>query len=591
MTTPRFIALMGGAALSSRAQVDRLAEAAMRLSFEPVFRQAGLIVLANPAATVTPLVGRPGVAIGTIFQRNETTQGPYNKAATVEVSEQAGDDLARSYWGAYVAFIVNRPHQVLQVLRDPSGSFSCYLSRKDDVDIVYSHVDTAYALGLIRGEPDPAAVAHHLTYPGLRVERTALVGVEEVLPGTSVSLNGAGAITRRRHWTPWTFATKANQISDRRDAIEQVHTETQRCVSTWADQYPSILHELSGGLDSSIVAACLAGRTDPVTCITFVTPDPGADERAYAQQVADGIGAPLRTLMLELADSDLKGLAEPMTARPGSGMLHQVLDRALTREAERAGAPVLFSGGGGDNVFCYLNTAAPAADALRRHGLGPVFWHSVADLAALHGCTTWRAGQLALRKALRPLRSWPRDVDFLTSDAPPRAPDPHTWLDAPRGALHGQHEHIISLMAVQNPLNCQASHGPALVCYPLLSQPLVELCLRIPSCMWITGGRNRAIARDAFTGRLPPAILQRRTKGDFMGMLGALYEKHRPELADLLLGGWLAHQSLLDRKAMETYLNSAAPVTDFRFHRLMELANVEVWARSWLERSPPALPG
>ena len=258
-----------------------------------------------------------------------------------------------------------------------------------------------------------------------------------------------------------------------------------------------------------------------------------------------------------------------------------MLDRALSRHADQAGARVFFSGGG-DNVFCYLNTAAPAADLLRRFGPGPAFLAGVGDLAALHGCTTWRAARLALRKALQPLRPPPRDIDFLAAGVSPASPDSHPWLEAPDGAQHGSHEHILWLTAAQGPLSSQARHGNAPVCYPLLSQPVVEACLRAPSWMWVAGGRNRAVARDAFVADLPQAILQRRTKGDFAGLLGALYQKHRHELAALLLDGWLASQSLLDRGAVEAYLRADGPTTDYRFCRLMEIAGAEVWARSWL---------
>ena len=447
------------------------------------------------------------------------------------------------------------------------------------------NVALAQALGLITGEPDPAAVAHHLTFRALRVEGTALAGVREVLPGTVLTLDGAGTAARACVWTPWAFADRDSQIADRAHAVELLRTATQACVRTWASHFPSILHELSGGLDSSIVAACLAGHRGALSCINLVTPDPGADERSYAQRVADRIDVPLRTAMLDVADSDLAGLAASMTVRPGSGLLYQVLDRRLTGAAEQTGADACFSGGGGDHIFCYLQTAAPAVDALRRQGAGPLFLRSVRDLARLHDCTAWRASQLALSKARRPLRPWPRDIDFLAKDKAPTAPHPHPWLEPPSGALHGAHEHILALTAAQGPLASQRRHGRAAICYPLLSQPLVEVCLRIPSWMWISGGRNRAVARDAFADQLPPAILQRRTKGDFGGFQGALFEAHRPDLAGLLLEGWLASQGLLDRDAIEAYLKSTTPLKDYRFSRLMDLATAEVWARSWLERS------
>jgi len=584
MTAPRFIALVGKPTHLPQARTDHLVEAARRFGLNPVLQTSGLIVLADSDAPVIAMSGQTGIAIGAVFERGGEIRGAYSKATTVKVFEQAGGDLFRSYWGGYIAFVIDTARGRVNVLRDPSGSLGCYLHRADGVDFVFSDVESAHAMGIIIGAPEPTSIIHHLTYAGLRGERTCLSGVSEVLPGTSVMLGRAEAIASQCLWTPWTFAARDHQITDRHTAAALVGLETRRCVTTWAGQFRSILHELSGGLDSSIVAACLADQAATVTCMTFVTPDAGADERAYAKPMADRIGAPLQTFLLDPADADLSGMAEAMTVRPGSGALHQVQDRMLTREVERAGVEGVFSGGGGDNVYCYLHTAAPAVDALRRHGPGPLFCRSVGDLSTLHGCTPWQAARTTLRKAMRPLRTWTRDADFLAEDAAPTSPDPHPWLQAPAGALQGRQEHILSLMAVQNPLASQASHGPAPVCYPLLSQPLIELCLRVPTWMWIAGGRNRAVARDAFGEHLPATVLRRRTKGDFTGFLGALYDKHRSEMTELLLDGWLASEALLDREAIETYLKASAPVTDYRFCRLMDLANAEVWARSWLAR-------
>jgi asparagine synthase (glutamine-hydrolysing) len=48
---------------------------------------------------------------------------------------------------------------------------------------------------------------------------------------------------------------------------------------------------------------------------------------------------------------------------------------------------------------------------------------------------------------------------------------------------------------------------------PLVSQPLIELCLAIPTWFWCADGQNRAIARKAFAGDLPPPTLARRSRG------------------------------------------------------------------------------
>jgi asparagine synthase (glutamine-hydrolysing) len=114
---------------------------------------------------------------------------------------------------------------------------------------------------------------------------------------------------------------------------------------------------------------------------------------------------------------------------------------------------------------------------------------------------------------------------------------------------------------------------------PLLAQPVVEACLRVPSWMWIDGGRNRAIARDAFSEALPETILNRRSKGTFMNYTASVYRRSRQTIASFLLDGSLQAQGLLDRAALERYLAQPPVARDDTFMRLFDLCMIENWVR------------
>jgi asparagine synthase (glutamine-hydrolysing) len=188
---------------------------------------------------------------------------------------------------------------------------------------------------------------------------------------------------------------------------------------------------------------------------------------------------------------------------------------------------------------------------------------------------------LTIKKAVRGARPWPRNTSFLTTDAAAITQGDHPWLSPPRGVLPGKIEHVRALMRLHNISDGKERIAIAPMRYPLLSQPLVELCLRIPSWMWITGGRNRAVARDAFADSLPPMVLNRRTKGDFTAFCGGVYSRNRSVLREALLDGWLADNGVIDRAAVGAYLNNPAPPTTVDFYRLLEMAAVEAWAQAW----------
>jgi asparagine synthase (glutamine-hydrolysing) len=295
---------------------------------------------------------------------------------------------------------------------------------------------------------------------------------------------------------------------------------------------------------------------------------------------------------LDVGQADVSRGWRAQLARPGINVLQRTVDQVVAGEAQRVGAASIFSGGGGDSVFCYLDTAAPAADALLTQGPGPAFAKAVGDLAALHQCTLWRAAGLAVKKALRaPPRSWRLDRQFLSDDACAVPAQDHPWFPGPANALPGKREQIASIMGLQSIADGSEPNERMTVRHPLLSQPLVELCLSIPSWMWITGGRNRAVARDAFAHALPPVILGRRTKGDFTGFTADIFDRQRRALRERLLGGELAARGLLDRPAIERVLAEPIRPRDSAFLRLLLFADTESWIGSWSDPRPsPAWP-
>jgi asparagine synthase (glutamine-hydrolysing) len=117
--------------------------------------------------------------------------------------------------------------------------------------------------------------------------------------------------------------------------------------------------------------------------------------------------------------------------------------------------------------------------------------------------------------------------------------------------------------------------------HPLLTQPVIEACLRTPSWHWVRGGVDRAVARAAFADRLPEAVLRRRGKGSLGSYFAQVYLLSRPILSQLLVDGVLASRGFLDAPAVRRYLDQPGLPRDFDFYRLFELADIEVWLRGW----------
>ncbi|MEN5118867.1 asparagine synthase-related protein [Luteimonas sp. TWI662] len=540
---------------------------------------ATLVVLASER-TPSMLLADGSLLLGHVFAKEglriqDARQFPAFKDAT-----EARRHLIEQYWGPYLLVQPDDERGGVTVLREPSphSDVSCFYGLQDGVGFVTSDIALAERIGLYRRQIDWDAILRRLAFPQHKSARTALAGVHELLPGQALRLKGSEATTSQM-WTPWAFVTPDARHRNADDAAADVRQAVSTATETLASIDRAILLELSGGLDSSIVGTSLRSTHTPIVCTSLVTTVPGADERAYAVQIADQLGVELHTETLHIDDAQFEFDVHPQCTVPRVGVLQHAVDRVMLAAAARHDIDAFFSGGGGDTIFCALDTAAPAADAM--HVLGPAAgMAAVRDLATLHQCTLLKASRLTLRKLRRAAGAdRPPDRSFLPPSIDTPHIDPHPWAVAPSDALPGDRERIRSL-AICQAYRDSLARGEALTMrMPLLAQPVVEACLRTPSWMWIAGGKNRAVARAAFADRLPPDILHRRSKGTFMSYLGAVYRRNRAPMRDFLLQGRLQQEGLLDTTAIAEFMRHDSPERGEAFTRIFDLCMVENWVR------------
>ena len=530
------------------------------------------------ASSETPTLAVPGgVLIGHLFSKDGSPAKPGHLPPTSP--EQFAKYLLTHYWGEYLLIQTTAgPIAGLDVLRDPSGGVPCVYALQGGSGFITSDISLATGLDLYTQRVDWSFIPQALAYPHVKTARTGLVGVRELLPACSLLLRHTGA-TIREDWSPWTFVTPSQRHHDPRAAETEIRTTIVSVVKAWAETDKAVLMELSGGLDSSIVAACLNGTKAQVSCCTLVTPVPGADEQQYARLMTDALGIVLQAEKLGFENARFDSLPFVPTVTPRLGILQHVVNEAMEAAAQTFGAASFFSGGGGDSVFCYLGNAVPAADAFREKGLSAGLT-AIRDLSSLHQCTHWKAMQLTLKKLLRGAKA-PHKADrtFLAPAITIFSPDPHPWFVVPAGTLPGDQERIADLAGTQVYRDSAPRGWTRWLRLPLLSQPVMEACLRVPSWMWIAGGQNRAIARAAFADQLPRGVLERRSKGTFMNYFGAIYQREKLRMREYLLSGELRAHQLLDAGSLETFFDAKLPPRDTSFTRIFDLCMIENWAR------------
>jgi len=574
-----YIAILLPAEESIDAKFPNLADTLHAMGMRIRYTSGTLTLFGTKGMSTLSLPG-DGILIGRLFTKDGIAIDDGARLRGLSDPAQIQKHILENYWGSYLMIQPDTGDpSAFTMTRAPSaaGNLPCVWSIKGGAGFLTSDVSLAIRTLLYRKQVNWDFIAHRLRYPGLKTQRTGLAELVELLPGCTLRTSGP-KVSVRQAWSPWDFVLPEQRYSDLGDAANQIRHAVESAVHAWTSMDQSILLELSGGLDSSIVAACLRHHAS-VVCCNLVTPVPGVDERQYARQMATQLGVELHTEHLGFDKARFDFTPPPDSIAPTMGPLQYVVNEAMEAAAEYHGTTAYYSGGGGDSVFCYLRTAAPSTDAWRARRFGTAVT-AVRDLANLHQCTFWKAGRLTLSKLRRPPQSpFHQDPTFLALDSACVEPETHPWFAAPMNALPGDRERIFDLAANQLFESQVARRYRRPLRFPLLSQPVMEACLRAPSWMWIAGGKNRAVARTAFSDLLPSDVLNRQSKATYISYLGAVYERNKHGIEDFLLSGRLRSQGLLDTRAIGTFFSKPLLPRDRTFLRMFDLCMVENWIR------------
>lgn len=526
-------------------------------------------------------MGAGGLVLGDLFRRDGHRAGleriGWPPGAAVDV---IGSDLARDFWGRYLVLVVGEDGGELRFFRDPSGGVPCLHAKSGGYDVVASDLAVSVGLGVIEPEIDWAYVGRHVAYNGARSQRTGLVGVSELLPGQVLTVSGQ-KVEITSYWRP-ADVLRHKPFSEPRQAAEALFSAIERTVGALAGAESSIVVELSGGLDSSIIAMALRrrARTYAVNC---ATQGPEGDERGYARQVAEAAGFPLTEHELNPADIDFTRPPAPWMARPGRTTVLQSVDAVFGKEGRRVAASAFFNGTGGDSIFFYTQSAAPATDRLFAEGPGMGFLETVGDVADLTGASVWRAGQAAIKLALKGRSAYQPSghPELVAERFRPDGPDPHPWLEGLEKASPGRLRHIRGIVAVHGHVDGHDRNQVAPVIAAHAGQLVLEAVLKTPTWMWVAQGRDRAIAREAYARLLPRDIYNRRSKGRINRFITEAYEANRSVIRAVLHDGVLARHGVIDLDAIDAILAAPLVLDDTAFMGLIRLVDVELWAQGW----------
>lgn len=451
-----------------------------------------------------------------------------------------------------------------------------------------------------RREVDPAAVAQYLAHEFVPQPRSILAQVRKLGPGELLRWDASRGVSVDRWWAP---RTGVRLRGDERELTGELSRRVERAVARRLVADVPVGVFLSGGIDSSFVAACAAATHPRVKTFAIGFDDPSFDERSHAELVARHLGTDHVTEVLsERALIDL--VAPTLDAMDEPHADSSILPTTLLARLARRDVTVALGGDGGDEtlagyptfladkVLSRLPTSATAGRLLG--ALGRLMPATDANFSTAFKLQQMSQGMRA-RGAERHAR-WlaPIDPDRLSSLLGPALRDgaAHT-LDAARAAGVGAATDFDAATAfylqvylaegVLQKVDRATMRVSLEARAPLLDTEVVTFCLALPEHLRLRGTTTKYLLRKALGERVPRSILERPKKG-FGAPVGRwLRGPLRELLTDTLsptrlrATGWF--EPAVVERAMREHLSGA------RDHRklLYSLLVLDHWRRRWLE--------
>jgi asparagine synthase (glutamine-hydrolysing) len=258
-----------------------------------------------------------------------------------------GSDAFRHFRGMFALVIWDRETGELIAARDQIGVKPLYYIFADGLFIGASEMRTILGHPAVRRRLDVAGVVEYLAFGYNTGARTLVEGVRKLPPGHALRLRD-GRLEEIEYWD--VLSQEGSPLSATLDGDLLELLDEAVAASLVSDVPLSLM--LSGGLDSSAVAALATRHVDPAELtaysVSFGLP---TDEASAAARLAGDLGLRHRELLLtedvlQSAFDDWLSDIDVPTANPtGIAISH------IARAVHEDGTKVLLSGDGGDELF------------------------------------------------------------------------------------------------------------------------------------------------------------------------------------------------------------------------------------------------
>ncbi|MFC4591549.1 asparagine synthase (glutamine-hydrolyzing) [Sphaerisporangium corydalis] len=525
----------------------------------------------------------------------------------VHLYEEHGDALVHRLRGMFAFALWDGRRRRLLLARDRVGKKPLYWGMRSGLLRFASELKALIGDPRWRGEVDPVALHHYLTFQYVPAPWSILQGIAKLPPGSTLVWQD-GHVRVDRYWRLDATPRPAAPIEEEAERLRALLLEATRLRMVGERPIGAFL---SGGVDSSAVVAAMARQSSrPIRtyCVGFDTA--AFDERAHAREVADLFGTDHSELLVSGAPLEVfPALAwhfdEPFA--DSSAIPSLLVARMSSRRVT-----VVLNGDGGDESFGGYRRYVLLRQAARLRMpsmAAPMLGAAGRGLRARS-----RPGS-ALRKA-----AWGMELAGLsTTDRYTRLMSYFTGEQKRRIYTKGQRDRVagVSSGAIVERAFAESSAGcdltrvmdvdvntylpgdllvkadiSTMACSiearsPFLDHVLMEWAAGLPGELKIRDGTTKYLLKRAVADWLPAHLLRRQKMGFGVPLASWLRTGLRPLAHDLLTDATARDRGIFGPRAVARLLAEHAGGRDHS-DRIWTLLQFELWHRTHLSARPAA---
>ena len=473
--------------------------------------------------------------------------------------------------------------------RDRMGQKPLYLAVRSGGGLAFaSELPALRPVPWIDWEIDPASVDEYLLAGYIAAPATIYRDVAKLSPGHWMRCGTDGSIVSRRYFDPNDSTGGAPATAADVKAI------VQRAVRRQLVSDVPLGCFLSGGIDSSVIAAAMkaAAGDQPILTFSIGFDDPRYDETKYAAEVARHLATEHRSFTVRAdAAEDLPKLAHVFGEPFGDSSA--LPTHYLARETRRH-VKVALSGDGGDELFGGYDRYR----AIRLGGGGGAIPGILGAMAKAIPAAHPKSSLARARRFLSAMRFPPAqryaayvglfDPDLLGAIHPRQSPRRRDVVAETYERLSHNRDRVQAALATDRETYLpgdlltkldRASMLHALeVRSPFMDHELVRMAAGFSTAELLKGGPKRML-RGAFAADLPDFVFRRKKMGFALPIGRWLRQSLRPMMEDLLGTGNSFASGHFQTKVWREMIDKHCGGRVDHSQRLYALLMLELWWR------------